>query len=135
MSHTLAFTIPGPPVPKGRWRSGFDKATRKRVAYTPTRTKEYQELVAACGMEAYAKDRPVGWPVTDQQMKCVLMIYHCKAISHPHTPDGDNVEKAVLDALQKVLYKNDKYVTDVHKISHYNDDNPRVEVRIETIGG
>ena len=46
------------------------------------------------------------------------------AINTPHTnvPDGDNLEKFLLDGLNEILWKDDKYIFEVHKRKTYQLD-------------
>jgi Holliday junction resolvase RusA-like endonuclease len=46
------------------------------------------------------------------------------------TPDTDNIAKSVLDALNKVAYKDDSCVVDLI-VEKWYSENPRVEVYID----
>lgn len=47
-------------------------------------------------------------------------------------PDIDNIAKSILDALNKLAYRDDTQVGPLHMEKHYAED-PRVEVEIEEI--
>lgn len=47
-------------------------------------------------------------------------------------PDIDNIAKSILDALNKLAYRDDTQVVTLHMEKHYAED-PRVEVEIEEI--
>ena len=47
-------------------------------------------------------------------------------------PDIDNIAKSILDALNKLAYRDDTQVVTLHMEKHYAE-NPRVEVEIEEI--
>lgn len=47
-------------------------------------------------------------------------------------PDIDNIAKSILDALNKLAYRDDTQVVTPHMEKHYAED-PRVEVEIEEI--
>lgn len=99
----LRFTVPGRPVPKERPRKG-----RWRW-YTPTRTVEYEQKVAMYALIArgeFEQRNGKRWPLDGK--------YRVQSIGHysnrAHLPDEDNVLKAVKDALQHVLWENDRQV-------------------------
>ncbi len=104
----LTFEIPGPPVPKGRPR------VTRRGTFTPQKTKDYEQAVAAAAMVAYnlelGRRRDVGdhsWEWDPKSKYSVDCSFHFK--KRPAC-DGDNILKAVQDGLEKVLYENDKQV-------------------------
>ena len=112
----VSFTVYGPPVPKARPR-----VTRGR-AYTPERSKGYEETVTAhaveamnrAGLEMAAKGVPVkatlrfevpmpaSWS-TRKKRRTQLTIRTVK-------PDCDNYEKAILDACNGIVYADDGQV-------------------------
>lgn len=47
-------------------------------------------------------------------------------------PDIDNIAKSILDALNKLAYRDDTQVVTLHNVFPYADE-PRVEVEIEEI--
>jgi Holliday junction resolvase RusA-like endonuclease len=69
---------------------------------------------------------PKSWP------KWKLEV--ARSIWHTRRPDGDNVVKAVLDALQGVAFREDSHVAKHGLIKHYTDE-PGVLVSIESIDG
>ena len=57
-----------------------------------------------------------------------------KDIWVPTTPDLDNLEKAVLDALNGVAYEDDRYVVAKNSQKRYiRRDDPRVCVRVTSL--
>ena len=115
---TLQFTIPGPPVGKGRPR--FSTQGGKPRSYTPAVTREYETLIAARAAEATAGRDPLQTPLT-------VYIYAYMGIPlswskakrqaaldgdiYPARPDVDNIAKTVLDGMQGVVFENDSQVT------------------------
>ena len=119
------FTVPGPPVPKGRPRLG-----KGGHVYTPTETRAYERKVALLALAARGggAERMIQGPV-----RVVLVIYpdRVEVEVEPDTDpqatqmafDGDNVTKALLDAISGrprrgkatgkpgVLFVNDRQVT------------------------
>lgn len=130
-------TIAGQPVGKGRPRM-----TRKGHVYTPSKTAEWEAL-------AVAVFRMVKWePIREGPVR-VEIDAHAKRPQRlmrkkdPRgrmwrcaKPDGDNVLKAVLDAMVKAgCIGDDKQVADMRMRSWYCDkeDTPNVSVRWEAI--
>lgn len=134
----ITFTIPGNPVGKGRprmsRRGGFVRL------YTPEKTASYESLVALAGQQAMA-----GRPVFEGA--CVVALDICVPVPaswskkkqvaalagqvHPTTkPDIDNVEKAIFDGLNGVVWKDDVQVVQVTKRKRYGDT-PGVQVGVE----
>ena len=112
----FTFTIPGPPVGKGRPRLG-----RGGHVYTPPRTVAYENVVrltalAARGARQPIRDGPVGGWVTctapmPQRASSKLRLA-CGDKAYVGKPDLDNVAKIILDALSHdVLYHDDSQVS------------------------
>jgi crossover junction endodeoxyribonuclease RusA len=83
----ITFDIPGRPVPKGRPR--FDP--RSGRAYTPKRTREYEDGVAWCAVAAGVRLTP------GTRVKIDVVAY----LRRRPWPDADNVLKSALDGIQK----------------------------------
>jgi Holliday junction resolvase RusA-like endonuclease len=106
----LTFTVPGRPVPKARPR------VTRRGTYTPKRSAAYEALVARAAWCAGVSiiTAPIrlmvlarfkvakSWPAKIREGR----------ICGPHTqrPDGDNILKAIKDALNGVAYADDALV-------------------------
>lgn len=134
---TVAFTIPGQAVGKGRPRmsnrGGFARM------YTPEKTVSYEGLVKLAAHQAMAGapmlleavavtldiavQVPASWSQKKQRAALAGEVY-------PTTkPDIDNVEKAVFDALNGTVWKDDVQVVNVSKRKRYGAT-PRVIVTI-----
>lgn len=108
----VSFWVPGAPVPKARPR--FSSRGGVARTYTPAKTRAYEARVADAGRAALCGAWPLQGP-----LKAVVRV-HLPALksgpkahrSAPPTgrPDLDNVVKAVLDALNGVLYADDSQV-------------------------
>lgn len=127
--------IPGPPQAKGRpkfaVRGGFARA------YTPAKTRAYEELVAWHGKNAIQK--PMEGPL------CVEMIFGMPIpestskkratalVGCPHTkkPDLDNLCK-VVDGLNGIAWLDDSQIADLRAKKVYSET-PGVTVKISTI--
>lgn len=92
----VTFVVPGAPVSKGRPRVGA------RGTYTPARTKEYEDKVAAEYLRVthrYNRE-PEGRYALDLTIK----------VSSRRRQDLDNVIKSVMDGLNGVAYADDSQV-------------------------
>ena len=107
MTFRISFSVPGQPVPKQRARvtsQGAYYAPRprgsKRLSYL-----EYRELVQVSAVDAAGG---VGELPLDGQLKAWTWGISIKA--RLGAGDADNVLGSILDALQDILWKNDKQV-------------------------
>mgnify|MGYP001587956490 FL=1 len=94
-------TVEGRAVPKGRPRVTF--STGRAITYTPKRTRAWEEKVAweyrcQVGATMFAEGEELA-------LHCVFHAPHKSA-------DGDNLFKAVADALQEVAYPNDSAIVE-----------------------
>lgn len=125
--------------PRGKARPRMNRRTGS--VYTPKATAEYEREIR----EAYLDAGGVvydGVPVA-----IVLDCYFTPATAlskrqkallrgkwYMHKPDGDNVLKCVLDALNGVAYKDDAYVVHTSTYKQYaHDDVARIEVSIREV--
>jgi Holliday junction resolvase RusA-like endonuclease len=118
----LEIMIPG--APRGKERPRFNK--NSRTVYTPSDTREYQELVGWHGRLAIAGSSG-GYP-HDRRVVVSYEIHH--GISYMKAPDADNVVKAINDGLQKVIWANDRQCRPVVDVIKYKSRYPRVMVTI-----
>jgi len=128
--------IPGKPIGKGRPR------VTKNGTYTPKTTKDYQNKVAAIAeLEAdnyFMHDEPLVatilcyYPIPKSMPKYKRNMVEEGKLYPIVKPDLDNVAKAILDALNGVVYKDDNQIVELH-IKKLYSDNPRAVVKIESI--
>ena len=112
------FVVPLRPKAKERPRH------KGNIAYTPKATKEYEEAVR------YYYERDCGAPPTSKPVMLTLCFNFAvpKSVNaatrqkmltgeypYPARPDLDNVEKAIMDALNKVAFADDAQI--VAKVS------------------
>ncbi len=111
------FTVPGRPVPKGRPRF------KNGHAYTPKKTREYEDLVAYHSLHKQGSF-PEG-PVR------VTLSFHTKSKA-----DLDNLIKSVLDGVQLAgVFKDDRQVRAINAYHGVVDgEGERVRVMVEDIG-
>lgn len=136
MTLQLQFTVPGEPKGKGRPRF-----TRQGRAYTPAKTVEYEQLIAG-----QAKGAMLAHPGGPTQLPVEVRVDIHKgvpaswskarrtraldALEIPGKPDLDNVAKAVLDAMNGVVYVDDVQVVRLLVTKAYSL-HPRLEVNVK----
>lgn len=131
----LGFSIDMEPVGKGRPRY-----TRAGHAYTPKKTRA-AELTIATAARAFMKDRkpfpgPVSvrltavFPVPKSWSKRKREDAGAGLIAPTVKPDADNLAKLVLDALNGIVFQDDKQVVDISLTKRY-DAAPALLIRVE----
>lgn len=137
----LHFHVPGQPVGKGRPRIG--KVGAHARMFTPAKTVNYEGLVAFAAQQAMqgaslfedaceVKMRidcqiPASWSQKKQRAAAAGEI-------HPTTkPDVDNIVKAIFDAINGVVWKDDVQVVALTLTKRYSMV-PGVAVRIDHLG-
>lgn len=132
----VKFTIEGEPTGKGRPK--FNGNTN--VAYTPKKTKDYENLVKwsyaeQVGLCNTFGDSPVAVdivaycsiPKRTTKEKFEGMIVN--KLKPTKKPDVDNIAKIILDALNHIAYDDDKYVVSLSVKKVYSSY-PKVMVSI-----
>ena len=122
MSRKIEFFVPGTPVGKGRPRAARRGAGV--VMFTPGKTADYEALVAATAAAALACDA-LAHQLLDGPLEAVLEMRfpapaswskakRARALAgaewHTSKPDADNVAKAILDACNGVVFRDDAQV-------------------------
>lgn len=126
--------------PHGKDRPRFRKIGNYVKTYNTKSTKEYENLVKLSALEQCKDqlDKEYSGPV---KMSIKAYFKPNKSISkkqydlligqaHLKKPDSDNIAKIICDSLNKVAYKDDSQIYDLH-IKKYYDNQERVEVEIE----
>lgn len=124
MSRKIEFFVPGTPVGKGRPRAARRGAGV--VMFTPEKTADYESLVAATAAAALAGGMRIGtsqlldgplaamlemqFPVPSSWSKAKRARALAGVEWHTSKPDADNVAKAVLDACNGVVFRDDSQI-------------------------
>lgn len=119
---SIAFVIPGVPVGKGRPK--FARRGNFVTAYTPEKTASYENLVKMAAAEAMAgRDILSGavsvgihlfvTPPASWSQKKQNQAIAGQGIYPTSKPDVDNVIKGIFDAMNEIVWKDDKQVVDV----------------------
>ena len=131
------FMVYGEPVGKGRPR--FAKRGNFVSTYTPQKTKTYEDEIRMMARAAMGSSEPLDTPVTvaiyirvgipasysKQKRKDAL----AGTIKPTKKPDLDNIAKAFLDAMNEIVYLDDKQVVGLHVTKVYAET-PAVEVMV-----
>jgi Holliday junction resolvase RusA-like endonuclease len=132
------YTVYGEPVGKGRPR--FAKRGAFVSTYTPQKTKTYEDEIRMMAKAAMGSSEPLETPVTvaiyirvglpasysKQKRKDAL-----EGILKPtKKPDIDNIAKCFLDAMNDIVYFDDKQVVNLH-ITKVYAETPAVEVMVK----
>lgn len=144
---SIDFVIPGDPKGKGRARSRIAKAKDGRqfvTHYTPSGTVEYENLVRMAAHEAMNGRAPTGFPCRVTVIACCSVPAswskkkqqkaHLGEVFPTGKPDLDNVSKAVLDGMNRIVFTDDKLVCSLTVTKHYSAT-PRVEVMVRELDG
>lgn len=118
--YKLEMEISGQPIGKGRPRF-----TRHGHAYTPEKTKQYEQRIHAAAWAEMAKQnidqttRPVSLEVIafmdipKSWSKIKRLEAEYGAISPVAKPDLDNIVKCAADGLSNTIYADDKQITSI----------------------
>ena len=114
----IEFFVPGTPVGKGRPRAARRGAGV--VMFTPEKTADYERLVAATAGNAMRAHQLLDGPLEAVlEMRFPVPASWSKAKRaralagvewHTSKPDADNVAKAILDACNGVVFRDDSQV-------------------------
>lgn len=130
------FDIPGPVTGKGRPRVN----TYTCRAYTPTKTKEYEEMAQQYFLFKYPRYVPLEGrtkvtivahfkiPKGTSKANAELMLNG--TIAPTKKPDIDNIVKIVLDSLNSIAFKDDNQITKLEIEKVYGEEE-KVYVKIE----
>ena len=146
MSRKSEFFVPGSPVGKGRPR-----AVRRGagvVMFTPEKTVNYEALVAATAAAALAGGVRIGTSqLLDGPLAAMLEMQfpvpvgwskakRARALAgaewHTSKPDADNVAKAVLDACNGVVFRDDSQIVMLTATKQFSET-PGVRVVIREV--
>lgn len=131
----LEFFVPGVPVVKGRPRF-----TRSGHAYTPSKTVNYEQLVAICAGQAMQDTPPFTgplkvdivavwpWPKSMSQKKRQMAGSHWKTTR----PDRDNLDKIIGDGANNIVWADDSQIVAGETLKQYGMT-PGVRVTVERL--
>ena len=134
----IAFILAG--EPKGKERPRF---CHNGQIYTPKQTTTYEQQIIfdyykQCGNVKFDENSQLELfvkayykiPKSASKKKRIAML--SEEIRPTKKPDGDNILKAVADALNGVCYKDDKSIVKM-SIEKFYSDVPRIEVIVQEV--
>lgn len=129
MNKPISITVYGNAVPKGRPRVAL--RGKHPVVYTPTKTREWEQLIklAAAGKVKELMTGPI-------ELDVEFYLPRPKSLPnrityHTKRPDLDNLIKAVMDALNGVVWRDDSQVVEKHVYKYYAcSERPHVTIDI-----
>lgn len=140
MNSAIRFTIPGTPVGKGRPK--FARRENFVSTYTPEKTASYENLVKVKAEEAMQGREviegavlvtiglyltpPASWSQKKQRAALVGEVYPTVK------PDVDNVIKGIFDAMNEIVWKDDKQAVDLVLRKRY-DTTARATVEVRAL--
>lgn len=128
----VKFSVVGPPVPKSRPR--VVTKGKRRFAYTPKRVRDWEDIIREEARKHF--ERPFDWPVV---VSLIFLMPRPKSRRLEYwvstTPDLDNLEKSVLDAMNEVAYTDDRLVVVKSSSKRYvqKEEEPGVHVIVTAI--
>lgn len=135
----MEFIVEG--EPQGKERPRFSR--KSGTVYTPAKTARYEKEIRDSFLAAGGKMIPAGSYVTvavDAYFKIPKSYIKGKRLACEHNinrpdkkPDIDNVLKAVLDALNKVAYEDDKQVVEVRCRKWYSRSSGFLKISVREL--
>jgi len=129
MGEAVVFVIPGVPVGKGRPRFARQGAFVR--TFTPEKTASYENLVKVKAEDAMRGRRiiegavsvaislyvtpPASWSSKKQREALAGNVYPISK------PDVDNVIKGIFDAMNEIVWRDDKQVVDIVVKKRYSE--------------
>lgn len=130
------FEVPGKIIGKGRPRVN----TETVIAYTPTKTKDYEELIKQYFIIKYRGVEPLEGRILATIRAFIAFPKNCSKknreemlsgkVSPTKKPDIDNIAKIVLDALNKLAFKDDNQITRLNIEKIYAEEE-KLKIKIE----
>lgn len=127
MTWLAVFHVAGAAIGKGRPR--FARRGAHVVAYTPEKTKTYEAQIRSAALEAMAGNQvvigavhvdivihvepPASWSKNRRAEAFADVVYPMGK------PDIDNVTKGILDAMNGIVYADDKQVVQMTVVKRY----------------
>ncbi|MBR8074090.1 RusA family crossover junction endodeoxyribonuclease [Burkholderia cenocepacia] len=124
---SVEFTVPGPPVAKGRPR--FSRHGGHVRTHTPEKTERYENLVKMAASAAMRSAEPyagpirlvvhIGMPIPTSWSQKRQRAAAAGEIGATKKPDADNVVKALKDGMNGIAYVDDGQVVDLWVAKRY----------------
>jgi Holliday junction resolvase RusA-like endonuclease len=99
------------------------RARGRTHAFTPRRTATFERIVRLVALSAVRKT--TGWRSDWPAYRLELVVYRAT-----RRGDWDNFAKAVADALQGVVFENDRAIVEAHVRLELDRERPRTDVTV-----
>ena len=136
----ITFTVPGAPVGKGRPK--FARRGNFVSTYTPEKTASYENLVKVKAEEAMQGNQIIDGPAYVQILLFVAppnswsMKKKQEAVDGKifptSKPDIDNVIKGIFDAMNEIVWRDDKQVVCLSVVKSFAPT-PKAVIEVKTI--
>lgn len=137
----ISFRVDG--KPEGKARPRFSSAGKFARVYTPDNTRTYEKLIGRIAAIAMSGKAPIINPVEVSFEICAPIPKSWSMrkkqqaenleIRPASKPDIDNVIKAYLDAMNTIVYQDDKQICAI-KAERIYSNNPGVTITVIEIG-
>lgn len=138
----VSFIVPGEAVGKGRPRVSTIGGHARM--FTPTKTANYETLIALAAQQAMQGRELIAGPVL-MEMKIFVSVAASWSkkktaealqglVMPTKKPDADNVLKAICDGINGIVFKDDVQVVNV-SLSKRFSETPGVSVRVVPLEG
>lgn len=140
----IRIVVDGAPVGKGRPRFFIRRnpvgSQRVLGAQTPTKTVNYEAILAARGAEAMNGAAPLDDPLVvrvaafmpiPKSWSRKKVAAALEGVVRPGRPDADNIFK-MLDALNQIVWRDDAQIAEA-RLSKLYDPHPRLEIEVESL--
>jgi Holliday junction resolvase RusA-like endonuclease len=115
----IKLTFLGRPISKDNC-----KIRNKRGYYfLPAKYKQYEEDI----QKQFNKQRPVGFQMYQNAVSMRVWVY----FEDNRCLDLQNAPKSIFDALNGLLYKDDKQVSELHIFKCFDKEQPRIVIEAE----
>lgn len=122
-ANTINLTLPYPPSANRYWRSVVNKKTGRAMVFVSEEAKQFKRDVRT---------------LVHRAIKDTLIVGEISLTARFFRPqrsgDLSNRIKVLEDAMQGVVYADDKQIVEIHASRHEDKQNPRVEVEITALG-
>lgn len=126
-------------LPRGKGRPRFSNAGQFVRVYTDAKTRAYEAALAKEGLSAMAPRQPLDEPLSvsvtaympipasfSKAKRAAALAFDLMPTGKP---DGDNFLKIALDALNKIVWRDDSIIVSMQAIKCYSD-RPRLEIAV-----
>lgn len=137
----ISFTILGEPVAQGRPRATTINGMVRM--YDPKKSRDFKQLVSLVASEKAPTSLLEGElelkvkiyrPIPKSFSKKKTALAESGLLRPTSKPDVDNYVKGVKDGCNKVIWKDDSQIVDLH-VSKFYSSKPRVEVLVQPLSG